>query len=70
MKINNPKLKKLIQESNDNPFISAFIIQAVDRYANEVLADKEETKRQMANSIVSPLLWISVAEEIKSIVGE
>lgn len=69
MKINNPTLKVLMNEANNHGVYSAFIVTAVERYANEVLANKEQLKKDMKNSIVSPELWIAIAENAQNIVG-
>lgn len=46
-------------------FTQAFIIEAAIRYADQVLADEDKTREQMANHLISPDLMISTAREVR-----
>lgn len=43
----------------------AFVIEACSRYANELLADANETRRLMAGSFINPDVWLSCASNWK-----
>lgn len=45
-----------------NPLNQVFVIEALDRYAKEILANKEKVIEENQHSIIHPNSWIKCAE--------
>lgn len=51
----------------ESPLVAAFVLEAVDRYATDILRDEAETLRQMENTLVAGPAWIAAAKRAKAI---
>lgn len=47
-----------------------FLIEAVTKYADAVLADEAETRKQMEHSFIHPEGWIAAAKEWRRVTNE
>ena len=47
------------------PISSLFVLEAIGRYADQVLENKEQLKEEMKMHIIQPELWIQIAEDWK-----
>lgn len=56
-------VNRYLKDCRAGVLAQCFLIEAVNRYAAQVLADEAETKRQMAESFVSGEAWIVAAKE-------
>lgn len=54
-----------LMENGSTALVQMFIVEAVTRYAREVLADEAETLRQMEGGMVNGQAWINTAKEVK-----
>lgn len=54
-----------LMEHGATAFTQAFLMEAAIRYADQVLADEEETRKQMANHFITPDLMIATAREVR-----
>lgn len=45
------------------PLAQAFVIEAINKYAEQVLVNKAKLRKQMENHMVHPDAWIGCAEE-------
>jgi len=55
------QIKAIIKQFNHEPLAEAFILEAITRYANDVLADDSD----WGNSIISKQTWQGIAQAIK-----
>ena len=67
METENPQPKSNVQKIAEymeygNPLKQAFVIEACSRYANELLKDMNETRRQMRGSFINPNAWLDCAQ--------
>lgn len=51
----------------ESPLVAAFVLEAVDRYAADIMRDEAETLRQMENTMVAGPAWIAAAKRAKTI---
>ncbi len=54
-----------LMEYGSTAFVQAFLMEGAIRYADQVLADEAETRKQMANHFISPDLMIATANEVR-----
>lgn len=54
-----------LMEWASTPFAQVFLMEAAIRYADQVLADEDETRKQMANHFISGDLMIHTAHEVR-----
>lgn len=52
-----------------HPLLTGFVAEAIGRYADQVLADPEETKRQMATGFISGEAWLECAKTAKAVMA-
>lgn len=50
-----------------SPLVAPFVLEAIERYAADVLQDEAETMRQMNSTMVSGAAWIEAAKQAKTI---
>ena len=62
-KTNSERLDDFL--SYGSPMNQAFLIEAVCRYADEILSDEAEVRKQMEDSFISPESWISAAKSAR-----
>lgn len=54
--------KMLMNFIDENPITMAFVITAISQYAEQTIQHKEELRKEMKYHIISPELWIEIAE--------
>lgn len=47
------------------PVSGIFVIEAIDKFANAVLAEQDQLREDMKNHIIEPDYWISIAKAWK-----
>jgi hypothetical protein len=55
------QIKAIVKQFNHEPLAEAFILEAITRYANDVLADDSD----WGNSIISKQAWQGIAQRMK-----
>lgn len=65
LKTNEDLVVDLMNYSPYGALGQAFIIQAIEAYANRIIKDKEELLANDGNSIISNNAWIGIAEDVK-----
>ncbi len=55
-------IKKLMEQGRHGPLNQAFVMCAIKRYVEQVLAS---TPEQLNTGLISGELWLSIADEIK-----
>jgi hypothetical protein len=55
------QVKAIVKLFNHEPLAEAFILEAITRYANDVLADDSD----WGNSIISKQAWRGIAQAMK-----
>jgi hypothetical protein len=48
-----------------SPISTVFIVEAISRYADEVIQASEVLKKDMQRHIINPNLWIKIAKDWK-----
>lgn len=58
-------VKELMEFSKFGTLSQIFIIEAILRYANEIVENQEKVKKEMHRHFIHPDAWIGAASEIK-----
>lgn len=54
---------KVVQSfMKSHPMNSVFVLEAVTRYAKDVVVNKHDFVKEMSHSIISGELWVEIAE--------
>jgi hypothetical protein len=68
-----PDAPETLQERTDrllsfyHPMTAGFFVEALLRYADQVLEDEEETRKQMCSGLVGGDAWIEAAKAVREV---
>lgn len=63
-KTNVEFVTEMMEFSRYGALTQAFVLEAVDKYAQQVIAKQEDLKVSMKDHIVRPVTWIDIAKEV------
>ena len=67
--MNNIQFVKKMMESG-SPLNQVFVIEAIAKYSEQVLSNKESLRQSMKDSLVHPEAWIGCAEHTLKLINE
>lgn len=56
----------MMEHSAHGALVQAFVLEAIDRYAKQVMSDQDKLRVQMKNHLVHPEAWIGCAKEVNA----
>jgi len=65
LETNTEFVRRLMEFSSNGAMMQMMVITALEKYADQVLENRDEIKQQMKNSMIHPEAWIHTAEELK-----
>lgn len=58
--------KAIAKLSKIDPLVYAFVLTAVDKYSEGVLADEDHTLKVMENTFIAGEAWLRTAKEVNA----
>lgn len=65
---NKPVHQRIFDAMHEDPFMMMLVIDCIDKHTNALLADEDETRRQLKDSFVHPDAWIATAKELRKVI--
>ena len=57
---------EMMEHSAHGALVQAFVLEAIDRYAKQVMSNQDKLRVQMKNHLVHPEAWIGCAKEVNA----